>query len=259
MTIDTVFNIKNKTYLITGGSGYLGKVIIENLLKCGSQVINISSKPVDVLSLNLKDCDVSNYKEHIGDINDEKFMSGVSIELKSSKRKLDGLLHLASRGTRGIDLNIDSVTFGNQLSEGVECLWSTLKISLEHLKNNSSVIVFGSMWGKQVPNSSVYLDLKNEPGYSIPPSKAALEQITKYLAAEFISKGIRFNILTPGWFPKPGNKIREDYIFQITSRVPAKRIGIPNDLVGPVIFLLSDCSNYVVGHDLIVDGGFSLW
>jgi gluconate 5-dehydrogenase len=93
----------------------------------------------------------------------------------------------------------------------------------------------------------------------VPASKSALIQLAKSYAAELAKDGIRVNLLTPGWFPKPGKVERNDYITGITNRTPMGRIGLPKDLIGPVKFLLSDSSSFITGQNIIVDGGFSIY
>jgi 2-deoxy-D-gluconate 3-dehydrogenase len=95
------------------------------------------------------------------------------------------------------------------------------------------------------------------PAYSA--SKGAVMQLTKALANEWASRGIQVNAIAPGYFATDNTKaLREDKdrFESISSRIPAGRWGAPNDLVGPVIFLASDASDYVNGHTLLVDGGW---
>ena len=80
----------------------------------------------------------------------------------------------------------------------------------------------------------------------------------RYLALLLAPKGIRINSIEPGWFPKPRLPLREDYIAGIVQRIPMRRIGRPQDLIGPTRFLLSEQSSYMTGETLVVDGGYSL-
>jgi NAD(P)-dependent dehydrogenase (short-subunit alcohol dehydrogenase family) len=94
-------------------------------------------------------------------------------------------------------------------------------------------------------------------GYS--PSKGAIKMFTQSLAQELAPLGVRVNALAPGVIETPMTAAtREDpqRLQAFMTRIPMGRLGQPEDLVGPVIFLASDMSRYVTGITLAVDGGF---
>jgi NAD(P)-dependent dehydrogenase (short-subunit alcohol dehydrogenase family) len=94
-------------------------------------------------------------------------------------------------------------------------------------------------------------------GYS--PSKGAIKMFTQSLAQELAPLGVRVNALAPGVIETPMTAATRDDPARLQSfmgRIPMGRIGQPEDLVGPVIFLASDMSRYVTGITLAVDGGF---
>jgi len=94
-------------------------------------------------------------------------------------------------------------------------------------------------------------------GYS--PSKGAIKMFTQSLAQELAPFGVRVNALAPGVIETPMTApTREDpaRLQSFMTRIPMGRLGQPEDLVGPVIFLASDMSRYVTGITLAVDGGF---
>ncbi|HTP79157.1 MAG TPA: 2-dehydro-3-deoxy-D-gluconate 5-dehydrogenase KduD [Bacteroidota bacterium] len=91
-------------------------------------------------------------------------------------------------------------------------------------------------------------------------SKGAVGQMTKALANEWAPEGINVNAIAPGYMVTDNTaKLREDKLRyrQITERIPAGRWGEPKDLEGAVVFLASDASDYVHGHVLLVDGGWT--
>ena len=137
--------------------------------------------------------------------------------------------------------------------------WTTIRASIDFMDPTGlSVVNNGSLWGIKSPDLSMYLDLKNEPPIALSSAKAAVHQLTRYLAAIFAEKKIRVNTLVPGMFPQKRPPERLDYMEQIFNRVPMRRIGTPADIIGPLVFLLSDSSSYVTGQELIVDGGFTI-
>ena len=86
-------------------------------------------------------------------------------------------------------------------------------------------------------------------------SKAAIIQLTRYYAVKLSDYNIRVNCISPGGiFNNQNKKLVKNY----TKKVPLKRMANMNEIVGSVNLLLSDKSNYINGHNLIVDGGYTV-
>lgn len=92
-------------------------------------------------------------------------------------------------------------------------------------------------------------------------SKAAVIQLSKSLAMEWSDRGIRVNVISPGYTFTPMNDRSEvaDFLEVFKRDTPLGRIATPDEMVGPAIFLASRASSFVTGIDLIVDGGFVCW
>jgi NAD(P)-dependent dehydrogenase (short-subunit alcohol dehydrogenase family) len=123
-----------------------------------------------------------------------------------------------------------------------------------------SIVNIGSLYASVSPDQRFYDHLGHEPPFLKPPaygaSKAAVVNLTKYLAALWGPAGVRVNTLSPG-----GVLGGQDPEFQrkFCERVPLGRMAVDSDLVGPLLFLASDASAYVTGTELRVDGGFTAW
>lgn len=91
-------------------------------------------------------------------------------------------------------------------------------------------------------------------------AKAAVVNLTRTLACSWGDRGVRVNAIAPGWFPSEMTK-RLFRMPAVTERIaagtPLGRLGAPEELAGPLLFLASDASSFVTGHTLVVDGGFS--
>jgi NAD(P)-dependent dehydrogenase (short-subunit alcohol dehydrogenase family) len=116
--------------------------------------------------------------------------------------------------------------------------------------------------GKVINISSILgrVALANQAAYA--SSKGAIEQLTKVLAIEWAPDNVQVNAIGPTYFEteltRPLFEDEERHEF-ITSRTPMGRWGQPHELAGAVIFLASAASDYVTGHTLMVDGGWTAW
>jgi len=252
-----MFNeFSGKSFVVTGGSGHLGKLLIDELLQLNAAVINLSSthyqpkfsyNKTKYFSFEIDLCE----KQEISEI--VKFMEG------NGFYEFNGIVNFASRSTRGIDLDasLDDLTF--EYRNVIGPTWNTIQAFKPYLAKGSSIINLGSLWGNLSPDPSIYLDLRNEPSIGLVPAKSAIMHLTKYLAVLFAGDEIRVNNVQPGWFPANRGEPREDYINEISRRIPMNRIGQPSELITSFLFLLNPNSSYITGQTLVIDGGYTLW
>jgi NAD(P)-dependent dehydrogenase (short-subunit alcohol dehydrogenase family) len=115
-----------------------------------------------------------------------------------------------------------------------------------------SIVNIGSLYASISPDPSFYDHI---PGFLKPPaygaSKAGVVQLTRWLARHLAP--VRVNALSPGGVRGDQD---DEFLRKYTARVPLGRMAEPDDLTGPLLFLASDASRYVTGHEVRVDGGF---
>jgi NAD(P)-dependent dehydrogenase (short-subunit alcohol dehydrogenase family) len=112
-----------------------------------------------------------------------------------------------------------------------------------------------------IVNISSLLGIRTNPGViAYNAAKAGLDMVTRQMASELARNGVRVNSLAPGYILTDLNReyFESEPGIALTARVPMRRLGLPDDLTGPLLFLASDASQYVTGQVLVVDGGHAV-
>lgn len=121
-----------------------------------------------------------------------------------------------------------------------------------------SIVNIGSLYATIGAEPSFYDHFDADPPFLKPPaygaSKAGVVNLTRYLARLWGPQGVRVNVLSPGGVEGGQD---EGFLAKYRARVPLGRMARPSDLGGPLLFLASDASSYLTGHELRVDGGFT--
>jgi NAD(P)-dependent dehydrogenase (short-subunit alcohol dehydrogenase family) len=119
-----------------------------------------------------------------------------------------------------------------------------------------SVINISSTYGVVGPDHRIYEGSNFNSPAVYAASKAGVLGLTRYLATYWGGRGIRVNAITPGGVFR-GHE--EPFLSRYSARVPMGRMANQQELRGAVVYLASDASSYVTGHNLVVDGGWTVW
>jgi NAD(P)-dependent dehydrogenase (short-subunit alcohol dehydrogenase family) len=265
MSINNLYSLKNKVALVTGATGHLGKSMAEGLAMAGATVYINGRTENKVIELT-ENLNSKGYKAHpaIFDVTDykkvQKFFDNFCED------SLDILLLNAYNGIGGSSKTSTPEQFRDSYEVSMIASHILLQNALFYLKEakkingDASVINIASMYGMVSPDISIYESelTSNPPFYGA--SKAALIQWTKYTACELAKYGVRVNAISPGAFPPISvKKINPNLYKKITEKSPIGRVGLPNELIGPVVFLASSSASYITGVNLPVDGGWTAW
>jgi NAD(P)-dependent dehydrogenase (short-subunit alcohol dehydrogenase family) len=144
-----------------------------------------------------------------------------------------------------VDACLNSVFYGVQAAAGVM-----------RAQGRGVIVNIASIYGLVSPDPRIYGDsgLNSPPQYAA--AKGGVVQLTRYLAVHLAPHGIRVNSITPGGFLDGQDP---DFVANYCARTPLGRMGNETDLMGAIVYLASDASAYVTGHNLVVDGGWTAW
>ena len=121
-----------------------------------------------------------------------------------------------------------------------------------------SIVNVGSLYASIAPEPAFYEHMDADPPFLKPPaygaSKAGVVNLTRYFSRLWGPHGVRVNTLSPGGVAGGQDPA---FLAKYNARVPLRRMADPDDLRGPLLFLASEASRYVTGHELRVDGGFT--
>lgn len=244
-------DVEGRRILVTGSCGHVGRVLVEALLEAGATVVGADHNPSAELMV---------------DLTNEMETRVMVRDLLDGWGGLDGLVHCAALTGQGGGLREGWVApFAKQSVEAFEYSLRVQAVSsfvlLQELapalkeSGHGSVVLLGSIYGMVAPFMPLYegLDIESPVGYSA--TKGAVHQLVKHFAA-LLAPEVRVNCLTPGGLYR-GQP--EEFVRRYERQVPLGRMGTEQDLVGPTLFLLSDASSYITGHNLVVDGGWTVW
>ena len=253
----SLFNLKNKSILITGSSKGIGKAIAYQCAEHGAKVI-ISSRKLDICEQTADEINTKLGSEVAyaipANISDDKQLEILVNETREKIGKIDVLIcNAATNPFMGsmLDMPIekfDKVMHNNIRSNQVLC---NLVLPEMISKEDGSIIIISSIAA-----------IKGSPilgAYNI--SKAADVMIVKNIAAEFGHKNIRENSIAPGLIKTDFAKAlweNPDILKTVLSSTPMQRIGMPDEVAGVAVMLSSNAGNYINGQTIVVDGGTTI-
>jgi len=271
-----IFNLSDKTILITGAAGLMGRRHTEALLYHGATVIvadiNIESAEDFCSEMNEKYSEAKQmaFPEYIN-VLDKR-----SIEKICSKyEKIDVLINNAAKDTKvekkgdlSLDARFETMSleyWSKDMEVGLDgCFLCSQVVSNKMLTTGGGHIInIASDLGVIAPDQRIYQkeNLSEKEQYVKPVtysvSKWALIGLTRYMSTYFAKKNIRVNSLSPAGIYN--ENLPDDFVDRLTNLIPMGRMANINEYMGSIVFLCSDASSYMTGTNLIIDGGRTTW
>lgn len=253
-----------KNAILFGASGLLGPIWANALADKFDTVICLGLNLQNDLRLNkvvasrpdsfvLIECDLS------GPI--EVFMESFVNELRFSAAVFNAAHDsIPGSGKEVLDLkNLDLESWQEYIDKNTRIFINCLDLVINRMSSETYAVVIGSMYTNNVPKDSNYSDngivrFRKHPGYAA--SKGAIKNIMRQYAASLAPEGLVLNMLSPGVVE---NSQPEWFISNIKKQIPCGRLIDPEELSEALKFLVSPGSKHMIGQEILLDGGYSLW
>ena len=244
-----MFSLTDKVAIVTGASRGIGKVIAQVFANAGAHVVCVARSEDAIKSLADEINTNGGSASHVAcDISDGDAFSSMISGTAKEKRKLDILVNNAG------------ITQDNLLMRMKEEQWDTvLNINLKGAFHGMKAAVRPMMKNRsgRIINITSIVGLTGNPGQAnYAASKAGLIGLSQSVAKEVATRGITVNCIAPGWIGTDmTDELSEEVEEEFLSRIPANRIGSPEDIAHAALFLASDEASYITGQTITVDGG----
>jgi len=258
MALKNIFDLSGKVALVTGGGRGLGRGMALALAQAGADVA--------VADINLNNARI---------VNDEITALGrksIFIEVDITKKtQVNLMIEKIIEEFNQLDIAVNSVGVpGSRLP-------SSEYIEEEDFRKFIDIMLLGTFFccqeqakqmikqkkGRIINISSVSSVIVNKGLTGMAPYcavKAGIVQMSKALAADWAKYNITVNCISPGYMLTPATEaIMPQREKMYSEQALLNRIGFPEDLDGAVVFLASDASGFITGHNLLVDGGVTVW
>lgn len=251
--LDSLFSLSGKVAVVIGGTGELCGTMALGLAQAGAEVVLVGRNEAKAAA-RLEQIEAAGGKAwfHAADATSKADLTALRDAVIAKSGRVDILVNGAGVNSPTPVMDIAEEEFDRIMNANLKGVLFACQVFGETMlaaADGGSIINIGSASARR-PLSRVFT-------YSA--SKAAVHNLSKNLAREWATQGVRVNIVVPGFFPAEQNRkvLTPDRVEQIMGHTPMKRFGQSSELIGVTLFLASSAaSGFVTGTEIEVDGGF---
>ncbi|MFW5820874.1 MAG: SDR family NAD(P)-dependent oxidoreductase [Bacteroidota bacterium] len=249
--MDELFSVKKKVVLITGSSGGLGYVFARGLASRGAKVV-INGTNIEKLYETQRSLKEQGFETHAipFDVTDADAVKEAMEKIDGEAGPIDVLVNNAGINLRAPAEEMDESTWDKVININLKGAFLVSRAAGKQMIKNKR--------GKIINICSMQSELGRATISPYAASKGGLKMLTKNLAVEWAKHNIQVNGIGPGYFKTEMTKAlyeNKEFDDWLKSRTPANRWGDPEELVGALVYLSSEASNYLNGQIIYVDGG----
>ncbi len=257
------FSLEGKVVVLTGAGGIIGQEVTRKMLEAGARVFAIDR---DASILEKLGKDHESLMLRSADVSSPDSLRQARAALVERWGDADVLLNNAATKTDNFFEPFETFPLGdwNQIMD-VNLTGAMLSAQVfgspMAVRGSGCIINTLSIYGIVAPDQGIYegseyLGRKINTPAIYSASKAGLWGLTKYLATYWGHRGVRVNAITPGGVFSGQN---EAFVRNYSRKVPLGRMAAESDMANAMLYLASDAAQYVTGHNLVVDGGWTAW
>ncbi len=257
MNTNDLFRLDGRVALVTGGAGIYGTHITKALAEVGASVI-VASRNLDqceAVAAQMSSEGLKVFGRHL-DLGSSDSISTLCDGIVADFGKLDILFNNAVARSGGDPSTVTEEDWVRAMAINSTGFFLACKIFGEQMvKQRSGVMVnISSIYGVVGPNFNIYegTDITSPANYAF--AKGGMVNFTRYAASYYGRFGIRVNCISPGGFQTDQPDV---FIKNYSKQTPLGRMATDDDIKGAAVFLASDASAYITGHNLMVDGGWT--
>lgn len=257
-----MFDMEGRVVFVAGGAGYLGTPVSKALLQQRARVVvaDRNAQALEEFSAGLgrEEAELAETIEF--DVGSEGSVDDAVVRCIERFGRIDGMVNATFASSKGWLETLTPDEFDRTNHVNITGSFMLVRRVAQEMGEGGSIVMYASMYGLVAP------ELQSYPK-GIPPNpidygagKAAVVQMTKYLAAHYAPRKIRVNAIAPGAFPWVSDHAnRDDFITVLSAKAMLNRIGQREETAGPVVFLLTDAASFITGQTISVDGGVTAW